>query len=133
MVELTHEQEVPRWIGTAVDSDDAEAVDLTQSNGISMRVTATHTMLVRTSASDCTDTQEYCKKKAGELVSADPSLRIQMRAAAPAGQPAPLSLEELPFVRQLGLRAEEEVAAFLELYGQWQFLSCVSVFFCCFV
>ena len=97
------------------------------SNGVSLVVDPHHDMFARVGAASYSgggasehirwESTEYCKVKAGSLLSDDVRQRVQMTGQAAAGVAA--SADELPFAVVLGLTTEEEVTAFLLLYGYW--------------
>ena len=104
------------------------------SHAVSLRVTANHRMWLRLGAT-CTDrvrpfedgqSQEsaappFIDISAAEALqygASDPSSSaVQFCASFPEG--ASPSNEELPFVSALGLASDDEIDAFLELYGYW--------------
>ena len=97
------------------------------SNGVSLVVDPHHDMFARVGAAGHSgggvgehiswQSTDYRKVKAGSLLSDDVWQRVQMTGQAAAGVVA--SAGELPFTRVLGLTTEEQVTAFLLLYGYW--------------
>ena len=142
LVEFTHAAETPHWAADADEygltpdqvarmqrrserhRDGGEDIARFQpehiSNGVSLLVDPHHDMFVRNGwASSLNNTEwqstDYRKVKAGSLFSNDSRQRVKMTGQAEAGLAA--SADELPSV--LGLVTEEEVTAFLLLYGYW--------------
>jgi len=139
LVEFTQAIEATRW------ATDADEYGLTQSDrhrdgaehiepftaehlssGVSLVVDPQHDMFARVGQQGQGDDEhirwestDYTKVKAGSLLSDDVRRRVQMTGQAAAGVAASANAEELPFARLLGLTTEDEVTAFLELYGYW--------------
>jgi len=144
LVEFTQAAEAPHWAADADEygltpdqvtrmrlrserhRDGGEAIERFKaeslSNGVSLLVDPHHDMFVRNGwARDLVNTEwqstDYRKVKAGSLFSDDPRQRVKMSGQAEAGLAA--SADELPCAAALGLTTEQEVTAFLLLYGYW--------------
>ena len=162
LVEFTHATEAPHW---GVDADEygltpdqrvrmqaqsdrhrngekvIERFRLEPaSNGVSVLVDPQHDMFVRLGTGDTGEhtqwkSTDYHKVKAGALVSDNVRQRVQLTGRAPAGLAASADAEELPFAPVLGLKTDEQLTAFLQLYGYWLGDGCLdtqnrSVLFC---
>ena len=157
LVDFTHHNEAPHWADDAdeygLTPDQVERMKAQserhrtgekvdeqhfsqyKSPGVSLLVDPHHDMFVRvgmtrtTTPTDSAHTivwaPDYSKVKAGALLSDDPRQRVRMMAYAPAGLASPV--DELPFAPVLGLTTEEQVTAFLELYGYWIGDGCLDV------
>ena len=109
-------------------------VSFDNADGVSVTVTANHRMYARSTDklhSDCTfattdqagaqaANTQFSVHKAGDLFnvcSHDPTHEVQFETLIAAGE-AP-SDDVLPFFDELGLTTDNEIDAFLELYGYW--------------
>jgi hypothetical protein len=124
LVELTQQQaEATTWSpGTA---NKKSAVD---NNHISLVVTEDHVLYRRTCHMEQADTGElqqrwdeegFTTTPARSMLVDDSSRSFKLLSAAANGAAVELALEPLPFVAALGLRTEDEIDAFLQLYGCW--------------
>jgi len=96
------------------------SIHQTKGNQVSLCPTANHTMWVRIGAKDNFHLQSWKSISAADVAAAtlpraDPFAQFQ----ASVSEGVRGSLEPLPIVASLGLRSEDEVLAFLELYGYW--------------
>ena len=96
------------------------------SNGVSLLVDRQHDMFVRVGSVKCQEGVEavwagddFAKVKAGSLLSDDVRQRVKLTGQAKAGLAPAADADELPFAGKMKLRTEEEVTAFLQLYGYW--------------
>jgi len=101
------------------------------SSGVSLVVDPQHDMFARVGQQGDDEhirweSTDYIKVKADSLLSDDVRQRVQMTGQAAAGVAASADAEELPFARVLGLTTEDEVQAFLELYGYWRGGGCLD-------
>ena len=154
LVEFTHAAEAPHWAADVDEygltpeqvarmrarsdrhRDGGEAIERFKakrlSNGVSLVVDPRHDMFARVgwARGDTHNTEwttDYHKVKAGSLVSKDALQRVKMTGQAKAGIAASTDADELPLARALGLTTEDQVSAFLLLYGYWLGDGCLDV------
>jgi DNA-directed RNA polymerase II subunit RPB2 len=124
MIELTHSHESHRW---ASDSDayGRKTADTPtasgHSNNVSLMITPTHDMYVRTGraspSNNITWKSSFAKVKANTLVGGEVNGAIQLLSMASGG--IRTEKESLPFLDSLSLNSSEKLNAFLEVYGYW--------------
>ena len=149
LVEFTHAAEAPHWAADAdeygltpdqatrlqrrsdrVRDGDEKHIERVAperaSNGVSLVVDTQHEMFAQvgwamSNLSNHDWQSDFCKIKAGSLLSDDPLQRVKMTGQAEAGlSPSDAaSDDELPFAAVLGLTTEEQLTAFFLLYGYW--------------
>lgn len=137
MIEVTQLAEKQRWTSHQAEVADigplavASPVDAAPSTitGVSLLVTPEHDMWFAPTPSkgldadlDSTDSHRslsFAKHQAALLLTADEDTRVQFQAAAPAGVWQSEEDARLPFVDALALRSQEQVDAFIALYGFW--------------
>jgi DNA-directed RNA polymerase beta' subunit len=127
-IELTSANEAPHWNEGASDEygQRVRPSKMTESNGVSIRVTGGHDMFVRLgraancNANDVEWTRDFAKVKARDLMSSDPRDAIKLLAAAENGVVADRArvTARVPTLAALGLGAEH-ADDFLQLYGYW--------------
>jgi ABC-type multidrug transport system ATPase subunit len=121
-VEFTHCNEALHW---DKDSSDYGCEGAERSNGLSMRVTANHDMLVAECRLPTTDAQRrgvvgFVKRKAKDLLSDDVNAGLMFKCTMSNGFEPILEplFERVPFLRTFGF-AQRKANWFLQLYGCW--------------
>jgi len=114
MLEFTQREEAARWAGTADKyGRGPEAATEHSSNGVSVRVTATHEMFVRRSSGG------FKKEEASTLLSRNPRAQITMLSVAANGVEMTTPFTDWPFRQALRLETPGKILAFLQLFGYW--------------
>jgi len=113
LVDLTHTMEQKRW---EHGSDEYGSDNNDDSNHLSLRVTPEHRMYV---SKDAAPDSSFEKVTAASLLSSPPNATVRQLCAARAGCSGDLDRVRSELSQSLDLKSDEEIDAFLQLYGFW--------------